>query len=337
MKIIVDAFGGDNAPLEIIKGCESAVGELGCEILLVGDEKKIRECAQQNNVSLTGMGIKQADAVFEMDYHPKSVMREHSDTSLSVGLKALSDGEGDAFVSAGSTGALVLGAAFIVKRIKGVKRCAIASILPTNMQPVMLLDCGANAECRSEHLVQFAQMGSIYMHSVMGVENPSVGLANIGTEEAKGDTLRVETYQLLKTCNLNFTGNAEIRDIPFGGCDVVVADGFTGNVILKMYEGVAGAMMANLKNIFTKSAITKLSFLGVKPGLKDFKKRMDYTEFGGAPLMGIARPVIKAHGSSNAKAIKNAIRQACGCASSGMTDIIAQSIINEKTVETDND
>ena len=310
MKIIVDAFGGDNAPLEVLRGGRMAVDELGVEILLAGDPNKIRACASENSISLDGMTVLPAQSVFEMEFDPRTIMKEHADTSLAVAMQALAAGEGDAVVSAGSTGAIVMGATFVVKRIKGVKRAAIASIMPSNKQPFMLLDSGANLECKAEHLYQFATMGSIYMNKIMGVEKPLVGLANIGVEETKGTELQRESYALLRDSGLNFAGNTEVRDIPFGGVDVVVADGFTGNVILKMYEGVAGAMMKNIKAIFMKNFVTKLSVLGIKGGLREFKAKMDYTEYGGAVLLGIAAPVIKAHGSSNAKAFKNAIRQA---------------------------
>lgn len=329
MKIIVDAFGGDNAPLEILKGSRMAVDELNVEILLVGKESEIRACAEQNNISLDGMTILNADAVFAMEYDPRSILKEHSDTSLAVGLKALADGKGDAFVSAGSTGAVVIGATFIVKRIKGVKRAAIGSIMPSNTAPFMLLDCGANLECRPEHLEQFAAMGTIYMNKVMGVANPSVGIANIGVEETKGTQLQLDTYALLKESKLNFIGNAEVRDIPFGAADVIVADGFTGNVILKMYEGVASALMKNIKGIFTANLLSKLSYLGVKKGVGKFRAKMDYKEYGGAMLMGVAKPVIKAHGSSDARAFKNAIRQAAKSVEMNVIGEITNSICGE--------
>ena len=327
MKIIVDAFGGDNAPLEILKGSALAVEELGVEILLVGDENKIRDCAKENGISLKNMEILHADKVFEMEYDPKTVMKEHSDTSLAVGMKALTEGKGDAFVSAGSTGAIVMGATFIVKRIRGIKRAAIASIMPSDKTPFMLLDCGANVECKAEHLVQFAKMGSVYMNRIMGYENPSVGLANIGVEENKGTPLQLETYALLKEKkDISFMGNAEVRDIAFGVADVIVADGFTGNVILKMYEGVAKSLTGSIKAIFKKNILSMLSYIGVKSGMDAFKKKMDYKEYGGAVLLGVRQPVIKAHGSSDARAFKNAIRQAVGCVNKNVIGQITENI-----------
>lgn len=311
MTIIVDAYGGDHAPLEILKGACRARDELGVSILLTGSESGIRACAQENGLSLEGMTILDAPDVISMEENPMEIHRSKSNSSMAVGLRALAEGKGDAFVSAGSTGALVVGATFIVKRIKGVKRAAIASIMPSDTTPFLMLDCGANAECKAEALVQFAVMGDLYMKHVMGVEKPRVALANIGTEATKGGELQREAYELLSGSDLfYFTGNIEARQIPFGGADVVVADGFTGNMLLKMYEGVAAALMKNIKGIFTRSTKTKLGYLMVKGGLGDFKKKMDYTEFGGAPLLGITRPVIKAHGSSKAKGFFSAIRQA---------------------------
>ena len=331
MKIIVDAFGGDNAPLEILKGCALAVKELGVEILLVGDESRILACAKENSVSMKNMEILHAEKVFEMEYDPRTVMKEHSDTSLAVGMKALTEGKGAAYVSAGSTGAIVMGATFIVKRIKGVKRAAIASVMPSDKRAFMLLDCGANVECKPEHLVQFAQMGSVYMNRIMGYENPSVGLANIGVEENKGTLLQLETYSLLKEKkDISFMGNAEVRDIAFGVADVVVADGFTGNVILKMYEGVAKSLTGSIKAIFKKNVLSMLSYIGVKSGMDAFKKKMDYKEYGGAVLLGIAKPVIKAHGSSDARAFKNAIRQAVNCVEKDVIGEIKRSVGEEK-------
>lgn len=326
MKIIADAFGGDNAPLEILKGCETAVRELGVTILLTGDEAKIRACAQENGISLDRMEILHAPDVMGMEDAPTSIAKEKGDTSMAVGLKALAEGRGDAFVSAGSTGALVVGATLIVKRIRGVRRAAIASVLPSNKAPFLLMDCGANVECTAQMLDQFGAMGSFYMQKVLGVERPRVGLANIGTEKTKGGPLQLEAYELMETSDYHFIGNVEARDVPFGACDVLVADGFTGNMLLKMYEGVAGAMMVNIKAIFKKNLLTKLSALMIKNGLMDFKKRMDYTEFGGAPLLGISKPVIKAHGSSNAKAFCSAIRQAKQFSETGVIENIANAV-----------
>lgn len=313
MKIIVDAFGGDNAPLEILKGCELAVKELDVQIILTGDEQKIKKCAAENAVSLDGMSVIHTPEVMTMEDSPNEIIKSKRNTSMGVGLDALAKGEGDAFVSAGSTGALAFGATFIVKRIKGIKRAAIGSIMPSYEKPFMLLDCGANVECRPEMLDQFALMGSIYMENVIGCKKPRVALANIGAEETKGGELQLAAYKLMEQADYNFTGNIEARDVPFGAADVVVADGFTGNMLLKMYEGAAAAIVKMLKSMFMENTKNKLAALAMKPSLKGFKKRMDYTEYGGAAFLGIAKPVIKAHGSSNANAIKNAVRQAKYC------------------------
>ena len=330
MKIIVDGFGGDNAPLEILKGCAQAVEELGVEIIITGDEAKLNACAKENGISMRSITISHAPDIIFMEDDPGEIIKSKSGSSMAQALRQLAAGDGEAVVSAGSTGALVIGSTFLVKRIKGIRRCAIGTVMPSNGKPFMLIDSGANAECRPEMLVQFAVMGSVYMNKVMKVEKPRVGLVNIGTEDTKGDPLRTETYGLLKNTSLNFTGNVEAREIPFGACDVAVADGFTGNVVLKLTEGLAGAMMQNIKGIFLKNGLSKLAALAVKSGLKDFKNRMDYTEYGGAPLMGISKPVIKAHGSSNAKAIKNAIRQAMNLAETGAIDEIAKNLPKTK-------
>ena len=228
---------------------------------------------------------------------------------MAVGLNLLKKGEGDAFVSAGNSGALGAGAMFLVKRIKGIQRVAFAPVMPNSKSYFMLIDSGVNTDVRPKALQQFAMMGSIYMNKVMGYENPRVGLANVGTEEHKGDTLRQETYVLLKdTPSINFIGNVEGRDIPLDGADVVVCDGFTGNMILKTYEGVAIALMKKIKGVFMKNLKTKLAALVVKSDLKELKKSVDYDEVGGAPVLGCAKPIFKAHGSANAKTIKNAIR-----------------------------
>lgn len=310
MKIIVDAFGGDNAPLEILKGCELAVNELGVEIILTGNEEIINKVMSENGISKHKMEIVNAQSVITMEDDPTAVLRQKKDSSMAIGLSLLSEGKGDAFVTAGSTGAVLSGATLIVKRIKGIKRAALAPLLPTNNGYAMLIDCGANIENKAEYLAQFGVMGSAYMEKIMKVKNPKVGLVNNGTEETKGGELQLEAFKQLKEMPINFIGNIEGRDIPLGTADVVVADGFTGNVILKTVEGMGIAFSKNLKDVFYKNIKTKIAALLLKNELKEFKKKMDYTETGGAPLMGIAKPVIKAHGSSNAKAFKNAIRQA---------------------------
>ncbi len=312
MNIVIDAFGGDNAPLEVIKGSVRARKDFGVEITLVGDENKIKECAQKNELDISQLKIKHADTVIEICDDPRHILKEKKDCSMAVGMKMLADGEGDAFVSAGSTGAIVCGALFIVKSLdkKLVKRPALATVLPTAGKPTMLLDSGANLDCKPETLVQFGVMGSAYMQKIMNVDKPRVALANIGAEESKGRDLDKAAYKLLETAPINFVGNIEARQLPLGDCDVCVADGFSGNLMLKLYEGMGKFFSNELKGIFKKNVKTKLAAAMVMKNIKDFKKKVDYSEYGGAPLLGTAKPVIKAHGSSDAKAFYNAIRQA---------------------------
>lgn len=310
MKIIVDAFGGDNAPLEVIKGSRMAMDEFGVSVILTGDTEKIKQTAQQAEISLHGMELVHAPTVIPVDEDPAKILKEYRDCSMAVGLQLLAEEKGDAFVTAGSTGAFVMGSTFIVKRIKGIKRAALATVIPNAKSCHLLIDCGANHDVRPDMLVQFGLMGSAYMQSVLGVTDPTVGLANIGEEETKGQELQIEAYKLLKEAPLHFVGNVEARDIPLGKCDVVVCDGFTGNIILKLTEGLGSFFVKELKAALTSSFTSKMGAALVSGGLKEFKHKLDYTEYGGAPIMGIAKPVIKAHGSSNAKAFKNAIKQA---------------------------
>ena len=251
VKVIVDAFGGDNAPLEVIKGCERAVRELGVDIILTGRENEIRDCAAKNGISLDDMEIVHTDDVFDIHEEPKEIIKSGKDSSMALGLRLLAEGRGDAFVSAGSTGALVMGSTFIVKRIKGIKRIAPSPILPADKGSFLLADAGANTECRAEMLVQFAIMGSAYMEKVMGVKNPKVALLNIGAEETKGRELEIEAYQLLEKSGLSFVGNIEARDMPKGEAQVVVTDGFTGNIALKLYEGMGSFFSKKIKWIFS--------------------------------------------------------------------------------------
>ena len=308
MKVIIDMYGGDNAPKAPILGAAMAAKELGVDIVAVGNEAEMRKICEENGIS--GFEFIDAPLVMPVCAEPTEVMKSYKESSLAVGLRALADGRGDAYVSAGSTGAIVVGATLIVKRIKGIKRAALASVIPGLDRSYMLLDLGANVECRPEMLCQFASMGSIYMNKVEGVPNPEVGLINIGAEESKGGELQKEAYKLLKESDLNFIGNVEPRDLPKGVCDVAVADGWTGNIVLKLTEGLVSAFGKKLKGVMMSSLLTKLGALTMKGALTDFKKSMDYTERGGAPLLGIAKPVIKAHGSSDPKAFMNAVRQA---------------------------
>ena len=326
MKVIVDAFGGDNAPREIIKGAKLAADELGYDIVLVGDEEKIKGEAIKNNVSIENMQIVHAPDVISMKDAPTDILKSKNNSSMAVGLRLLAQGEGDAFVSAGNSGALCVGATLIVKRIKGVKRCAFAPVIPKSNGFFMLIDSGANVECRPEMLKQFGIMGSIYMKNVMTVANPRVGLVNVGTESTKGDELRFEAFNLLKDSNINFIGNIEAREIPADCADVVVADGFTGNIILKFYEGMAKEMFSKFKNIFVKSFKNKLASAVLMPDIQEMKKHIDYKEYGGAPLIGISKSVFKAHGNSDAKTFKNAIRLAGEYTKRNIVKLISESI-----------
>ena len=310
-RIIVDAFGGDNAPLEVIKGCERAVKEFGVKIILTGSQDKIKKCAADNGISLDGMEIVHTDEVFDIHEEPNQIIKSGKNTSMAIGMQLLAEDKGDAFVSAGSTGALVMGATFIVKRIKGIKRVAPSPVIPADKGSFVLLDAGANTECRPDMLVQFAVMGSAYAEKVMGKKNPKVGLLNIGAEDTKGRELEVETYKLLEKSGLNFGGNIEARDLPKGDFDVVVTDGFTGNIVLKLYEGMGSFFAKKMKWIFSGAGVLGALFSMGK--IKSFKKQMDYRETGGSVLMGAKKPVIKAHGSSDAAAFFNAVRQAKQC------------------------
>ncbi len=310
MKIIVDAFGGDHAPLEVLRGCAQAKEEYAVDIVLCGDENKIRDCARENGIILDDMSILHAPSVIPVEADPTTLLKEYADSSMAVGMKALKNGEGDAFVSAGSTGALVVGASLIVKRLKGVRRVGLATVIPNANRFYLLMDAGANAECRPEMLAQFGVMGSVYLEKLKGVSNPRVGLINIGAEETKGLDLHLESYKLLQKAPVNFIGNVEARGLPLGECDVAVCDGFTGNVTLKLSEGLGKYFSNELKSMFGASLRTKIAYLLLRDKVAAFKKSMDYKEHGGAPLLGAALPVIKAHGSSDAKAFKNAIRQA---------------------------
>ncbi len=323
MKIILDAFGGDNAPLVVLKGAEAAVSEYGVSVILSGDENKIKKCAEENGVSLKNIEIIHADGVISMHDDPASILKAGKNSSMAVGLKALAEGKGDAFISAGSTGALVVGGSLYVKRIKGVNRVALASVIPGKNKNYLMLDIGANADCRPEMLCQFGIMGSVYMEKIEGIKNPKVALLNIGTEDTKGGELQKESYALLSKAPVNFVGNVESREIPKGDMDVVVTDGFTGNIALKLIEGVSLTMFSMIKEVLKKNVFTILAAGILKPGLYKIKAKSDYTEVGGAPLLGTKKPVFKAHGSSNAYAIKNAIHKAMLFCDTGVIEKIS--------------
>lgn len=326
MKIIVDAFGGDNAPLEIIKGCALAVEDLGIEVILTGDKNLIKKTAIENGISLNNIRVVHTDVVISPDDDASAVVKEKKNSSMGMGFQLLNSGEGDAFVSAGNSGALVMGSSLIIKRIKGVKRPAFAPVMPKAQGCFMLVDGGANNEVRPDMLQQFAIMGSIYMNKVMGIDNPRVGLANVGTEEHKGGSLQQEAFELLKTTPINFIGNVEGRDIPADGCDVLVTDGFNGNLILKTYEGVAMELMSKIKSVFMKNVKNKIAAAMIMSDLKKLAKEMDYNEYGGAAIMGVNKPVFKAHGSSKAKTIKSALRLTKQFVEGGVVEEISTNI-----------
>lgn len=321
MRIIADVMGSDKGARELVKGACQAVREYkDIELVLVGDEKEISKAVTEFGGDSDIIEIVPTTDVIEMCDDPLSVNRSKSASSMSTGLRMLAAGEGDAFVSAGNTGALFAGASLIVRKIKGVNRPAIAAVLPMT-PPVLLLDSGANINVTPAYLVQFAVMGSEYMKKMYKIESPRVGLLNNGEEETKGTELRLETYKALRECEkINFIGNVEGNRVPKDACDVLVTDGFTGNILLKSIEGMGKLMGGLLKGLFSTNLRTKVAYLLVKDQLDGIKKSFDSSEHGGAPIIGVSKPVIKAHGSSNAKAFKNAIRQASEYAKSGMIE-----------------
>ncbi len=340
MKILLDAMGGDNAPAAVLHGAADALKEFGTglELVLLGDETALRTCAAQEGVDLGAFTVVNCTETITMHDDPVKSVRHKPDSSLVKGLTMLKNGEGDAFVSAGSTGALHVATSLIVRTVPGVKRPALAAVMPTARQNLVLLDCGANVECRPEMLNAFGTLGSVYAQKVLGRADPAVALVNNGAEDTKGTPTYRAAHQLLKqNPAIRFVGNIEPRDIMDGAVDVVVCDGFVGNVVLKLTEGVAKTLLGMLKGVFKANLLTKVCYLGVKGGLGGIKRMMDSEEVGGAPLLGAARPVIKAHGSSKARGIKNAIRQAGLCVENDlcgtMTAALAQLPKPEKTTQ----
>ena len=327
MKVIVDAMGGDNAPQAIVEGCVLALKEMDdLHITLTGLSDIIEKELGKYEFDASRINIVNTTQVIDMAEPPVDAIRHKSDSSLVKGLRLLKDGEGGVFITAGSTGATIAGATLIVKRLPGVKRPALAPLLPTKTGKVLLIDCGANAECRPSFLAQFALMGSAYMSRVERIESPRVGLVNNGAEEEKGNELTKAAYKLLEEMPVNFVGNAEGRDLLSGDFDVIVCDGFTGNVILKFLEGAAGVLMSMLSKELKSSLRTKIGAGLAMPAFKRFKKRMDYTEYGGALLLGVNGGVVKAHGSSNAKAILSTLRQAAGFIKGDVVNVIKEEV-----------
>lgn len=331
MRIVVDAFGGDNAPIEIVKGAAEASKQFNCEITLTGNKETIERIISDNNLSFFGeLLIVDTDDVITMHDDPTSILKAHSNSSMALAFKELCDSKADAFVSAGSTGAIVVGGTLMVKRIKGIKRPALGGLIPSPEGHYMLMDMGANAECRPEMLAQFGIMASVYLEKVEGIKEPKIGLLNIGVEDTKGDELRVEAYKLLKEAPINFVGNIESREMPKGVCDAVIADGYTGNIALKLIEGTATTFFKMVKKALYKNIFNKLAAAVLKKDLYALKSMMDSSEVGGAPLLGVSKPVIKAHGSSDAKAIKNAIRQAIIFTEKNVIATISENIVKSE-------
>lgn len=326
MNIIIDAMGGDNAPEEIVKGTVLAAGDFSETFYLVGKEDVIFSLLKKHGYKGDNIFVVNADDVIYGDDEPTSAIRQKKNSSLRIALNMLHRGEGDVLVSAGNTGALITGATLIVKRIKGVRRVALAPLMPADKGCFLLVDGGANSECTPGFLKQFAIMGSIYMEKIMDIKSPKVALVNIGSEEEKGTPCVIETHKMLKDIPINYTGYIEGREIPQGKADVIVCDGFTGNVILKFMEGMGIVIKSYLKNLFFKNLKSKFAALLVKGGIKELSKTMDYTEYGGAPILGSSKPIVKAHGSSNAKAMYHAIRQAINMVNNNLVDTIAENI-----------
>lgn len=328
MKIAVDAMGGDNAPFEVIKGVSIAAPlNDKVEIVLIGDTEKINECFLQLNKSVPqNVTIVHTDVSVTMDDDPMVIMKEKNNSSMAIGLKMLKENEVDAFISAGSTGALHTGSTLIVRKIKGIRRSAIASILPFKT-PILLLDSGANPTVTEDILNQWAIVGSAYVNEILGVENPRVGLLNNGTEEHKGTPVAQAAYQLMsKNEHINFIGNVESKEIPNSPCDVLITDGFTGNITLKLAEGMGGFIFSTLKTIFKTNLKTKLSYLLVKNKLKGLKTTFDASSYGGAPLLGLSKPVIKAHGSCKAENIASAVFQAVSYCNSNIINRVKEAV-----------
>ncbi len=333
MRIGMDAMGGDHAPMETVKGAIMALDAIEGQIVLFGYEDQIKEELKKYQYDKSRIEIVPTSQVVENEDKPVIAIKRKKDASMVVGLEQVRKGEIDAFISAGNTGALLAGGLLRVGRIRGVDRPALTTVFPTFKGMFILADVGANAECKARNLLEFGIMGSIYAKDVLSIDNPKVGLVNIGTEEGKGTPMVNEAYQLLKESDLNFIGNVEARDIPEKQADVLVCDGFTGNVILKLTEGVAKSFMGEIKGIFMSNLLSKLSALVMKKNLKSLKTKMDYTEYGGAPLLGVKAPIVKAHGSSNGKAFMNAIKYAEKYVSNNIIEKISAQVLVENEDE----
>ena len=328
MKIILDGMGGDNAPEAIVEGAVLASREIEHQILIIGQEEKIRAELDNHRYDADKISVINATEIISNDEAPVRAVRSKKDSSIVRGINMVKHGEGDIFISAGSTGALLAGGLFILGRIQGIDRPALASIYPIiGGIPSLLVDAGANADCKPNNLLEFGMMGSIYMEKVLGREQPRVGLVNIGAEAAKGSTLTKAAYDLLEQSHLNFTGNVEAREVPKGACDVIVTDGFTGNVLLKLTEGLAWNILQVIKQRFTDGMKAKLGAALLLDKIKGLKKEFDYSEYGGAPILGVRGPIVKMHGSSNANAVKNTILKGIPYVSEHVVDKIQNSVL----------
>lgn len=330
-KIALDAMGGDNAPVEMVKGAVDALSrEKSIKVYLVGQEEVVRKELEKYTFDSDRIEIVNATEVIETAEPPVNAIRKKKDSSIVVGMKMVRSGDADAFVSAGSSGAVLVGGQTIVGRIKGVERPPLAPLIPTEKGVSLLIDCGANVDARPSHLVQFAKMGSIYMEHVVGVKNPKVALVNIGAEEEKGNALVKETMPLLRECtDINFVGSIEARDIPKGDADVIVCEAFTGNVILKLYEGLSSTLIGVIKKGLMSTLKSKIGAALALPALKNTLKSFDATEYGGAPLLGLNGLVVKTHGSSKAKEITNSVFQCVTFKEKEINDKIKEYIINK--------
>lgn len=337
MKIAIDAMGGDHAPKEPVLGALQALAHIKSDIVFIGDETKINAVLEGQSYDKSRISIVHTTEVIENEDKPVKAIKAKKDSSMVVGFKLLKEKQIDAFLSAGNTGALLAGGLLKVGRIKGIDRPALCSVYPTTDGIAVLTDAGANADCKPRNLYEFAIMGSIYANKVLGIERPRVGLANIGVEEGKGNSLVIDTFPLLKASELNFIGNAEVRDVPNGVCDVVVCDGFTGNVILKVSEGVAKSFTTMLKEQIMSSKLMSVAGLLLKPAFKNLKKKMDYAEYGGAPFLGVDGILVKAHGSSNAKAFMNGIRYAEKCIDQDIVTLIKAELSTQSVDMTETD
>ena len=335
MNIMIDGMGGDHAPEEIVKGAGQAAKEISGTVSIIGQEERINECLQALNWNGDNIEVVNATEVISNNESPAMAVRKKKDSSISKGMRMLKEGEVDAFISGGSTGALLSAGLLILGRIRGIKRPAIAAFFPKiGMNDTsLILDCGANAESRPEYLLQYGIMGSIFVEKVKGIENPEVMLLNVGAEEEKGDPLHKESFELLRNADINFKGNCEGRDVPFGCCDVVVTDGFSGNVFLKSSEGVALAVMKRIKQKMTEGLVAKAGALLSYNKLKEIKKEFDYSEEGGAPILGLKGPVLKIHGSSKANAVYNAILKAVPYVEQDVTALIENAITEKSSGE----